>query len=75
MLTKTKIALATAFVLATASATLANDIDVNPSATQSAKEWQQFLGHNQSGNAGTAFGYVASPKQTHRAAHEQPQDR
>ena len=75
MLTKTKVALASALILGTASAALANDIDVNPSAAQSAKEWQQFLGHNQSGNAGAAFGYVASPKQTHRASHEQTQDR
>jgi hypothetical protein len=75
MLTRTKIALATALILGTASAALANDIDVNPSSAQSAKEWQQFLGHGQTGTAGAAFGYVASPKQAHRASHEQTQDR
>jgi hypothetical protein len=75
MLTKTKIALATALILGTASAALANDIDVNPSAAQSAKEWQQFLGKNQTSNAGNAYGYVVSQKQVHRASHEQTQDR
>jgi hypothetical protein len=68
MLSKTKIALATALVLGTASAALANDIDVNPSSAQSAREWREFLGNNQ--NAGNAYGYVVSPKHTHRASHE-----
>jgi hypothetical protein len=44
MFTNTKIALATALVLGAASAALANDIDVNPSSTQSAREWAQYLG-------------------------------
>jgi hypothetical protein len=68
MLSKTKIALATALVLGTASAALANDIDVNPSSAQSAREWREFLGNNQ--NAGNAYGYVVSPKHTPRASHE-----
>jgi hypothetical protein len=75
MLTKTKIALATALILGTASAALANDIETNPSAAQSAREWREFLGQKQIGNAGSAFGYVVSPKQTHRASHEQTQGR
>jgi hypothetical protein len=75
MLTKTKVALASALILGTASAALANDIDVNPSAAQSAKEWQQFLGQNQTGNGGSAYGYVVSPKQAHRASHTRAQDR
>ena len=44
MFTNTKIALAAAFVLGAASAALANDIDVNPSSAQSAREWAQYLG-------------------------------
>jgi len=75
MLTKTKIALATALVLGTASAALANDIETNPSTAQSTREWQEFLGQKQTGNAGNAFGYVVSPKQTHRASHLRTQDR
>jgi hypothetical protein len=75
MLTKTKIALATALMLGTASATLANDIDPNPSSAQAAREWRQFLGQNQTGNAGNAYGYVVSPKQAHRASHERTQGR
>ena len=72
MLTKTKIALATALILSTASAALANDIDTSPSTAQSTREWNQFLGQNQ--NGGNAYGYVA-PKPAHRAAHVQTQDR
>ena len=68
MLTKTKIALATALILGSASAALANDIETNPSTAQSVREWREFQG--QTGNAGTAYGYVVSPKQTHRASHE-----
>jgi hypothetical protein len=64
MLTKTKIALATALILGTASAALANDVETNPSTAQSAREWNEFLKQNQ--NGGAAYGYVA-PKQTHRA--------
>jgi hypothetical protein len=73
MLTKTKIALATALILGTASAALANDIETNPSTAQSAREWQDFLGQTQKG--GAAYGYVVAPKQSHRAAHERTQDR
>jgi hypothetical protein len=43
----TKITLAAALVLGAASAALANDIDVNPSSTQSAREWTQYLAHRQ----------------------------
>ena len=70
MSTKIKIALATALILGTASAALANDIETNPSTAQSTREWRDFLNQNQ--NAGNAYGYVA-PKKTHRAA--QTQDR
>jgi hypothetical protein len=65
MFTNTKIALAAALVLGAASAALANDIETNPSTAQSVKEWQEFLGQNQKymGNAGTGYGYVASPTQ------------
>lgn len=70
MSTKTKIALATALILGTASAALANDIETNPSTAQSVREWRDFVNQNQ--NGGNAYGYVA-PK--HRAAHERTQDR
>jgi hypothetical protein len=69
---RTKIALATALILGTASAALANDIETNPSTAQSVREWREFVGQNQ--NGGAAYGFVA-PKQTHRAAHEQGQGR
>jgi hypothetical protein len=72
MSTRTKIALATALILGTASAALANDIETNPSTAQSLREWRDFVNQNQ--NGGTAYGYVA-PKRTHRAAHEQGQGR
>ena len=73
MLTKTKIALATALVLGTASATLANDNDRNDRGGYQVQTWQQ-IGQDQrqyhTGNAGSAFGYVVSPKHTHRSSHE-----
>jgi hypothetical protein len=68
MSTRTKIALATALILGTASAALANDIETNPSTAQSLREWRDFVNQNQ--NGGTAYGYVA-PKQTHRATQGQ----
>jgi len=71
MLTKTKIALASALILGSASAALANDIETNPSTAQSVREWREF--HNQIGNAGNAYGYV-SPK-AHRVSHERGQGR
>ena len=47
MFMNTKITLAAALVLGAASAALANDIDANPSSTQSAREWAQYLGHQE----------------------------
>jgi hypothetical protein len=72
MLTKTKIALATALVLGTASAALAND-QTDERGGYQVQTWQQ-IGQDQrqyhTGNAGSAFGYVVSPKHTHhRASH------
>ena len=63
MFTNTKIALAAALMLGSASAALANEIETNPSEAQSAREWQQFLGQSQHrmGNPGTGYGYFASP--------------
>jgi hypothetical protein len=75
MSTMTKIALSSALILGTASAALANDVETNPSTAQSAREWREFLGQSQIGNAGSAYGYVASPKQTHRAPRERAYDR
>jgi hypothetical protein len=69
MLSKTKFALATALILGAGSAALANDIETNPSTAQSVREWREFVGQNQTGNAGNAYGYV-SPEQTHRASHK-----
>jgi hypothetical protein len=73
MLTKTKIALATALILGTASAALAND-QTDERGGYQVQTWQQ-IGQDQrqyhTGNAGSAFGYVVSPKHTHhRASHE-----
>jgi hypothetical protein len=79
MLTKTKIALATALVLGTASAALASNENDERGGYQ-VQTWQQ-IGQDQraiqnqtqrqyhTGNGGNAFGFV-SPKHTHRASHE-----
>jgi hypothetical protein len=47
MFINTKITLVAVLVLGVAPAALANDIDVNRSSTQSAREWAHYLGHNQ----------------------------
>jgi hypothetical protein len=57
MLTNTKIVLAAALLLSAGSAVLANDIETNPSTSQSAREWQEYLGQN----PGQGVGSVASP--------------
>jgi hypothetical protein len=75
MLTKTKIALATALVLGTASAALAGDQTDERGGYQVqtwqsiAQEQNQIQRQYHTGNAGGAFGYVVSPKHTHRASH------
>jgi hypothetical protein len=74
MLTKTKIALAAALILGTASAALAGD-QTDERGGYQVQTWQQ-IGQDQTRiqgqhrNAGGAFGYVVSPKHTHRASHE-----
>jgi hypothetical protein len=85
MLTKTKIALATALILGTASAALASNENDEQGGYQ-VQTWQQIQqdqrafqnqiqGQYHTGNAGSAYGYVVSPKHTHRASHERTQDR
>ena len=65
MLTNTKIALAAAVILGTASVSLANDVETNPSSAQSAREWREFLGQHQKhmGNVGTSYGHSATPQE------------
>jgi hypothetical protein len=67
MLSKTKIALATALILGSASVALANDIETNPSTAQSVREWREFH------NAGNAYGFES--QKAHRTSHEQGQGR
>jgi hypothetical protein len=55
--TNTKIALAAAFVLGAASAALANDIDVNPSSAQRARQLAQYMGQKHE----NAFAYNTCP--------------
>ena len=71
MITNSKIVLAAALVLGSASAALANDVDVNPSEGQAMREmhgnplpwwWNApAQGRGSVANAGDAYGYVASP--------------
>jgi hypothetical protein len=78
MFTKTTTALAAALILGTASAALANDSDRNDTGGGPTQTWQDIEHARQdiqnqiqklyhTGNAGSAYGYVVSPKQTHRA--------
>jgi hypothetical protein len=86
MLSKTKVVLAAAVILGTASAALANDSGennmggavmpgsmdgVNPA--YHPRWFPGYAAHH--GNAGQAYGYVTSPKKAHHVAHEQTQDR
>ena len=82
MLTKTKVVLAAALMLGTASAALANDsgendmggfvmpgsmVGVNPALHPG---W--FPGYAaKHGTAGEAYGYATSPQKTHRVTHTQ----
>jgi hypothetical protein len=68
MLTKTKIALAAALILSTASMAWAND---------SGENHQDNDRSVVSTNAGAtkAYGFAVSPKETHRAAHGRINDR
>ncbi len=79
MLTKTKIALATALILGTASAALANE-QTDERGGGPVQTWQDIARDRQdiqnqiqrlyhTGNAGSAYGYVVSPKHTHQASH------
>jgi hypothetical protein len=86
MLTKTKAVLAAALILGTASAALASDSGENnmggavmPGSMDGVNpayhpRWFPGYAAHQS-NAGDSYGYVASPKPTHRVTHEQTQDR
>jgi hypothetical protein len=65
MLTKAKIAFAAVMVLGAGSTAFANDIDVNPSSAQSAREWAVYLGQNQKqvANPRTSYGYALPGQQ------------
>ena len=86
MLTKTKLVLAAALMLGTASAALAADSGENdwggsvmPGSMDGVNPvyhpgW--FPGYAApQGNPGQSYGYVASPKHTHRIPHARIQDR
>jgi hypothetical protein len=63
MITNTKIALAAALLLGSASAVLANDIDTSPSTAQSAREWNEYLGQSTRHTGGASYGYVSPTQQ------------
>jgi hypothetical protein len=88
MLTKTKVVLAAALMLGSASAALAGDQGedrggyVLPGSTDGVNPvyhpgW--FRGysvrHADTGTAGQAYGYAPAPKQAHRPAHVRTQNR
>jgi hypothetical protein len=88
MLTKTKVALAAALMLGTATAALAGDQTdqrggyVLPGSTDGVNpvyhpRW--FPGyaarHADTGTAGQAYGYAPAPKQAQHPSHVRPQDR
>jgi hypothetical protein len=80
MLSKTKIALAAVLILGTAPAALAGD-QTDERGGYQVQTWQDIARDRQdiqnriqrqyhAGNAGSAFGYVVSPKHTHRASRQ-----
>jgi len=80
MLTKTKIALAAALILGTASAAFANDSDgerggfVLPGSMDGVNP-AYHPGIFGKTDATKAYGFVVAPRQTHRAAHVRTNDR
>jgi hypothetical protein len=60
--TNTKIAIAAALLLGSASAGLANDIETNSIRAQSVREWNEYVGQTTRHMAGASYGY-ASPSQ------------
>ncbi|HWF96181.1 MAG TPA: hypothetical protein VG291_14595 [Xanthobacteraceae bacterium] len=89
MLTKTKLVLAAALIVGTASAALANDSGENnmggsvmPGSMDGVNPVDHpgwFPGyaaqHSTAGNGGAAYGYVATPKKPHHVSHVRTQDR
>jgi hypothetical protein len=85
MITNSKIVLAAALVLGSASAALANDVDVNPSEGQAMREmhgnplpwwWNAPVqGRGSVANAGDAFGYFASPTRPDDLSHKKSHSR
>jgi hypothetical protein len=88
MLTKTKVVLAAALMLGTASAALAGDQNeerggyVVPGSTVGVNPvyhpgWFPGYAAQQAntGTGGEAYGYAPAPKPTHRVSHERTQDR
>jgi hypothetical protein len=71
MLTKTKIAFATALILGTASAALAGD-QTDERGGYRVQTWQQIEQDQRAiqNHGGSAFGYFVAPKHGHRASHE-----
>jgi hypothetical protein len=65
MLTKTKIALAAALILGTASTAFANDSGEN----HQDNDRSVVSGSVANAGAAKAYGFVVSPKQTHHALH------
>ena len=85
MLTKTKIALATALILGPVSAALASDTATDNSYGGSSQTWQdiaksaqyiqnQIKSEYHTGGAGGAYGYVKPGKPARHAAPEATQD-
>jgi hypothetical protein len=68
MLTKTKIALAAAVILSTASGAWASDSGENHQDNDRATVSTTNAGAN-------AYGFAVSPKQTHRPSHQQTKNR
>jgi hypothetical protein len=63
MITNTKIVLAAALLLGSASAVLANDIETSPSTAQSVREWQEYVGQSGKHMGRASYGYASSSQQ------------
>jgi outer membrane biogenesis lipoprotein LolB len=62
MITNTKIVLAAALLLGSASAVLANDVEVNVSGAQAERDWQEWMGQSTKHIGTGSYGYF-SPRQ------------
>jgi opacity protein-like surface antigen len=60
MITNTKIVLAAALLLGSATAVLANDVEPNVSSAQAERDWQEWMGQSTKHIGTASYGYFST---------------